>query len=317
MLLSSLVSSTASRPVTRAARVPRWLAAGMTVLGLGAFGAGCGGCSDDPSLSCDDSGNCEICDAYGCRPADPSGSNAQGAGGSGNASGTGASGATGGSGSATGGAGGGPVCDDTQAACACDEDSDCTAAGTQCVGGICIDGCEFSYQCGDGKVCADGQCVAGCDEPVDCPAGYTCGPAGVCVVDPSNPACDADTPCTGPDEVCENGLCVEPCTVNADCGEGEICNAAEGQCIVDPSPQPVCSDTVACTGAGQTCLDDGYCHYACNEFADCQVIAGQFVACEPGPGGVKVCKTLAETDPECTIEEPCPDGQSCVSNECH
>ncbi|MEJ7732385.1 MAG: hypothetical protein WKG00_24670 [Polyangiaceae bacterium] len=291
----------------------------MALLGLAAFGVGCGGCSDDPSLNCDDAGNCEICDAYGCRPADPSGSNARGGGGWGNASGPGARGAPGasGGGSASGGTGGVPVCDGNEAACPCDDDSECTAAGTQCVGGICIDGCEFSYQCGAGKVCADGQCVAECVEPVDCPAGYTCGPAGVCVVDPSNPACDADTPCTGPDEVCEGGLCVEPCSANVDCGEGEICNAAEGHCIPDPSPKPVCSDTVACSGAGQACLEDGYCHYACTEFSDCQVIAGQFVACQAGPGGAKVCKTLEETDPECTLSDPCPDGQSCVSNECH
>lgn len=307
MLLPFVVSRSASRPLTRA------LAVAASLLGVGVLAFGC---SDDSELECDDAGNCQICDAYGCRPANPSsGSNT---GGSGNAGGVGATGGTGATGaSSNGGAGAGPTCDPTEAACGCEDDTECGAAGTMCVGGICIDACDFSYQCGPGKVCADGQCVAGCVEPVDCPAGYTCGPAGVCVVDPANPACDEDTDCTGTDEVCDGGLCVEPCTVNSDCGEGEICNAAEGQCIPDPSPKPVCSDTIACTGAGQTCMDDGYCHYTCATLGDCQLIANQFVACDAGPGGAKVCKTLEETDPECSLSEPCPAGESCISNECH
>lgn len=277
-------------------------------------GGGCGGCNEPSSLVCDANGDCQICDGYGCRPADgTSGGGANGQGASTSTS-TGAGGETTTSSSSEGGAGGdgagGAACDPAVVTCPCDTSDDCTAEGTQCIAGLCIVGCELSYQCGSGKVCKNGACVTGCDQDTPCDAGYACD-KGTCVVDPENPECDGDTPCTGVGQQCIGGLCATPCTEIGDCTDGQICDGGSGTCIDDPAPQPVCAVDQPCTGIGQQCGDDGYCHYPCSSVGECQLIANQFVACDAG-----ICKTQAEVDPECTLDNPCPAGQDCISNQC-
>jgi hypothetical protein len=251
---------------------------------------GCGGC-DDAAVICDEQGlNCEICDGYGCHPADPNASS-----GTGGNSGTASTGTSGG-------------CDSAQTTCPCDATTPC-ATGTQCLGGICIDGCDFTYECGGGNVCVNGQCAPGCDAQTPCAAGYVC-TSGACIPDPTNPECSATAPCVG-GESCINGLCTSTCTANADCAAGEICNSGTGACIPDPSPKASCSDTVKCIGDGQQCLADGYCHYPCTNVPQCQLHDNRFKFCEQG-----ICKTLEEVNPECTVENPCPAGKNCISNTC-
>lgn len=255
---------------------------------------GCGGC-DEASLNCDAAGeNCVICDGYGCHPADPNVTG--GTGGSGGSAGT----ATTGTGPA--------ACDPAKTTCPCDATTTC-GAGTQCLGGLCVDGCDFTYECGAAKVCVNGQCAPGCDPESPCAAGYTC-TAGACLVDPSNPECSVSVPCTG-GETCVGGLCTSICSTNTDCAAGEICNAATGSCIADPSPKAGCGDTVMCTGVGQQCAADGYCHYACTTVPECKLHDSRFVACDQG-----ICKTAEEVEPECTIDNPCAAGKNCISNKC-
>lgn len=282
---------------------------------------------EEGRVECDAAGeNCVVCEGYGCFPANPNEPGAgktggaaatTGAGGSGGgAAGTGgdASGAGGdasGAGGGDGGAGGGTTCDPAQATCPCASDEECASApGTQCISGLCIVGCEFSYQCGAGKVCANGSCVVVCDEESPCPeAGTTC-KGGACIPDPANPACDDAKPCPG-GETCAGGVCKTPCVTNGDCAAGEVCDAGSGACIPDPSPKPGCGESAPCAGVGQQCMADGYCHYACANVDECKKIDVRFVACDGG-----ICKTEEEVDPECGLEQPCPDGKDCISNEC-
>lgn len=269
---------------------------GGVAVAFGLFAAsatGCGGC-DDAALLCDAEGkNCQICDGYGCHPADPNVT-----GGFGGSSGTGGTAST----------ASGSTCDQTQTTCPCDATTKCDT-GTQCIGGICVDGCDFTYQCGADKVCVNGQCAPGCDDMTPCAAGYVC-TAGACVLDPQNPECSVTAPCPG-GEKCVSGLCTTTCTGNADCPSGEICNGSTGACVADPSPKPACSDTVKCTGEGQQCADDGYCHYACKTVPECQLHDSRFVFCDQG-----YCKTTEEVEPECTIDHPCKAGKNCISNTC-
>ncbi len=266
------------------------------VLGFFAVSAGgCGGC-DEAQLVCDDNGVCEVCDAYGCVPADPQ--PGTGGGGSGGMAGTGGQG--------TGGAA--PSCDATATTCPCDANGACPS-GLSCVDGLCIDACEFSYECGPGNVCANGKCAPGCDAQVPCDTGYTCD-KGVCVPDPTNPQCDAQTPCPN-GELCKNGFCTTTCTDNVDCPMGKICDSTTGICITDPSPHPTCDQTTKCTGPGQQCLADGYCHYPCTSVNTCKTIDSRFVACDQG-----FCKTAEEVTPECSVDKPCPAGKDCISNHC-
>jgi hypothetical protein len=222
-------------------------------------------------------------------------------------------GANGGGGGATasGGAGGGgqaPTCNPAHETCACDAGT--CDAGLDCVGGLCILGCDFSYQCPNGKVCDDGACVEACTMPGDCGAGMTC-KKGVCVVDEANPECSGDKPCKGSGDACAGGLCEQRCTATTDCKSGEVCDAKSGTCIPDPSRQIFCSDQMPCAGAGQMCGADGYCYYACMTATDCQLVDVFFTVCQMG-----VCMTDAEANPECTMAMPCPAGKDCISNKC-
>jgi len=284
-------------------------------------GAGCGGCTES-SLVCDEFGNCEICDGYGCTPAD-SGSGASGAGASGaGASGVGASGgggtASGGSGSGgsgvgadgSGGDGGsGSACDPALTTCPCDADLDPCSDGTQCVEGLCLEGCNNTFECADEMVCANGLCVEGCDDATLCESAYMICENGVCVVDPQNPECDVQADCDP--QICEGGLCVDPCDQNDDCAPGELCNGGAGTCFPDPSPAPMCDDATTCPGLGQMCWEDGFCRYPCSAVAECKLIDARFDHCSAG-----VCKTDLELNPECDLDTPCPVGEDCISSEC-
>jgi hypothetical protein len=280
---------------------PLSLRFGSVAVAFGIFAVsatGCGGC-DNASVACDAQGqNCVICDGYGCHPADPT---ATGTGGNGGES-------AGTAGTASTGTGT-PICDPAKTTCACDATTACRM-GTQCLGGICVTGCDFTYECGADKVCVDGQCTPGCDATNPCNAGFTC-TAGACVLDPSNPECSSTVPCTVPGESCVGGLCTKTCAANTDCAAGEICNAGTGACVNDPSPKAACSDTVKCTGPGQECAADGYCHYPCTTVPECKLHDSRFVACDQG-----ICKTAEEVEPECTIDNPCKAGKICISNKC-
>ena len=275
---------------------------GGAAVAFGLFAAsatGCGGC-DDAALTCDAEGkNCEICDGYGCHPADPNTTGGGGSGGSGGGHASVTSTSTG---------TGVPACDPAKTTCPCDATSKCDS-GTQCLGGLCVAGCDFTYECGAAKVCVNGQCAPGCDAQSPCAAGYTCS-AGACLVDPNNPECSPNAPCAA-GKSCVGGLCTSACVANTDCAAGEICNAGTGTCVADPSPKAACGDTVKCTGVGQECAADGYCHYPCTTVPECKLHDSRFVACDKG-----ICKTAEEVEPECTIDNPCKAGKNCISNKC-
>lgn len=276
-----------------------WLGAALV---FGALAAAAAGCSGEATLMCDANGeNCQICDGYGCRPANPETSGSGGAGGKG----TGGSGGVGGQG--TGGTGGAATCDAKLSTCPCDASDSCSD-GKTCVNGLCIDGCNFSYECGPGSVCFNGACVDGCSTQNPCDAGYVCTDGG-CVQDTMNPQCSDSVPCTE-GQICVDGLCTTGCDVNADCAPGEICDGAAHACIADPSPKPICNSAMPCP-APQICQTDGYCHYPCATVTECKLVDNRFVACDQG-----VCKTQEEVAPECSLSMPCPAGKNCVSNKC-
>jgi hypothetical protein len=274
------------------------------LVALGLFSvsaAGCGGCNES-TLQCDNITNqCQICDAYGCHNANVTGSG-------GGFSSSSSSSSTGSTSSSTGAGGAKPTCDQATEACPCATPAECNS-GKQCIDGLCIVGCDFDYQCGAGNVCANGKCEVGCDAQTPCALGYTCD-KGACVPDPANPQCGPNKPCEGK-ELCVDGFCSKPCLANADCGAGKICDGQSGACIPDPSPQVGCSANMPCTGQGQQCGADGYCHYPCNDVNACKLIDNRFAACDQS-----VCKTQEEVNPECTLNMPCPSGKDCISNHC-
>jgi hypothetical protein len=131
------------------------------------------------------------------------------------------------------------------------------------------------------------------------------------VPDQNNPQCSESAPCSD-GATCVNGFCTTTCATNADCGPGTVCDGGAHACIPDTSPKPACSETVKCTGIGQECLSDGYCHYRCDTTDACKKIDSRFVACDQS-----VCKTAEEVAPQCSLEMPCMEaGLDCISNRC-
>ncbi len=197
-----------------------------------------------------------------------------------------------------------PACDPSEVICAC---TNACPGSLTCVGGLCLDACNFDYECGPGTVCGNGQCVPACDATTPCDSGYAC-VGGGCLPDPLNPQCVDDFGCDG--LVCADGLCTSPCVTHADCAPGQLCNGATSACVADAAPVPLCDASTPCAGQGQSCLDDA-CHYACLTVMDCKLIDARFDGCDRG-----FCKTDLELDPECTASQPCAGGAACVSNVC-
>jgi len=264
----------------------------------------CNGCNNS-EVVCDALNHCQICNAYGCHDVEPgstTGTSSGGSGGSGNGSSvsTGAMPETSSS--------SGMACDPSTTTCACSTKADCPS-DLYCIDGLCLDGCNHDFECGAGQVCADGKCVSGCNDTTACATGYTCVNGG-CEPDPTNPECTTPTDCAG--QPCVDGFCTTGCTKNADCPAGQLCNDASHTCFDDPTPKQLCGGSEMCPGQGQVCGADGYCHYPCSDVNECKLIDNRFVACD-----MSICKTEEEVNPECDLDNPCPNGQSCVSNTCH
>ena len=203
-----------------------------------------------------------------------------------------------------------PACDPSQAVCGCDVAHPCLEEGRTCVGGLCIVGCNFSYECSGGGVCFDGACVSSCSATVPCAAGYKC-VLGGCVLDSANPQCGTTTACSN-GEICVNGLCTSACTANSQCALGEVCDGTSGSCVVDQSIKPLCGPGIALQCPhNEVCLADGFCHYPCTSASSCKLIQKLYDVCANG-----YCAQLIQANPECTLELPCPVGQNCVSNQC-
>ncbi len=248
---------------------------------LSATGCGAG----HEQASCGPNG-CSVCDAYGCRPAEPTAS------GTGGSEGTASDAAT---------------CDPASTTCPC-ASSDACQGNTECIDGLCLVPCEYTSQCGGGRICVNGKCVVGCDAN-SCPANFVCNAKKVCEVDATNPQCSATNPCLG-GMVCSGGVCVGACGSNADCAATEICDASTSTCIADPQPQAPCEkDPSVCTAA-QTCVE-GYCRYACTTGSECELIDARIPVCDGG-----ICKSEAEADPQCVTKADCAAGEDCVSNAC-
>ena len=158
--------------------------------------------------------------------------------------------------------------------------------------------CKYASDCATGKVCADGACLTSC-ETATCASGFLC-EKGVC----------QPTQQTGGD-----GGSTTPvtCSDAAPCATGYYCN--QGTCAVDTRPQPAnCSTDAECGGTGsapQKCLD-GFCKYTCTDDAYCRTIDNRIGYCAKD----KVCRTAGEANAACTGPGQCPNGGSCINNQC-
>ncbi|MCL2822525.1 MAG: hypothetical protein FWD57_00905 [Polyangiaceae bacterium] len=201
-----------------------------------------------------------------------------------------------------------PPCDPSMAVCSCETDDVC-GDGQQCLGGACLIPCEYTSECGASRICVDGQCVDGCDGSASCEDGYICSDKGVCLVDPEKSECGGELWCES-GRVCAGGICQDECVSNVDCGASEVCNVLTGGCMVDPQPTRPCAIDPGVCNSNQVC-SKGFCRYACSGDMSCKLIDARIPVCSGG-----ICMSEVEANPQCTRQQDCELGQSCVSNVC-
>jgi MYXO-CTERM domain-containing protein len=120
------------------------------------------------------------------------------------------------------------------------------AIGLVCDDGLCVEPACVDKDCPAGTVCVGGQCVGGC-EGVVCPEGQEC-QLGRCVDLCAGVTCDENS-------VCERGVCLSNCACRSSCGTGRACNMGSGQCVDAGCESKSCA-------AGQICKA-GECIDAC------------------------------------------------------
>lgn len=184
--------------------------------------------------------------------------------------------------------------------------TECTATsctgGKVCVSGVCTapeNACKFTSECSDGKVCAEGACLTPCGPSTPCGANYTC----------TKNVCQPDQPTGG-----DGGTGPVTCSGETDpvCGTGNYCN--NGTCVVDNRPKPNCTSDTTCGGTAATpkkCLA-GYCKYTCDKDQYCKTIDNRIGYCAKDG----VCRSASEAAAACTGPGTCPDGKSCIDNQC-
>jgi hypothetical protein len=223
---------------------------GLRSLGLAgawlALTVGSGGCSAGSEQTICDQNGCQVCDAYGCRGAEPKAET---------------------------------VCDPTVSTCTCTSVTQCKN-GLQCIDGLCLTACQYSSECGAGRVCLNGKCLVGCDAKTPCPSGYSCSAKGVCDPDAVNPLCSDAKPCVGGLK-CVKGICQGGCKLKSDCAPTEICDPASGTCATDPQPKPACATDPSVCGTTQVCKN-GYCRYPCTDSDACSKIDVRISECKTG-----------------------------------
>jgi hypothetical protein len=211
---------------------------------------------------------------------------------------------------------------------ACDNNSDCTGAGSVCVygptGGVCTapaDQCFDEQQCATGDKCVSGVCIVGCTSNADCRDGYACNPTlGVC----SNAAktCSVTNDCGGPTTVCVGGTCVPRVSATGTCANaGDV--VVENGCV----PNETASFTCTTDGTQGNCALGSIClHHSCWISCDapnqavCSTLS-DFPKCKPvmsTSGTHDVCGSSEDLGGECdpTSNQLCSGGGICVDGFC-
>ncbi|MBX3229542.1 MAG: hypothetical protein KIT84_17010 [Labilithrix sp.] len=181
--------------------------------------------------------------------------------------------------------------------------TECTATsctdGKVCVSGVCTspeNTCKFSSECEGDKVCAEGACLDPCSPTGTCASGYTC----------EQNVCQPQQPTPG-----DGGTGPVTCTGET-CGPGNYCN--NGVCAVDNRPKPNCTEDTTCGGTTATpkkCLG-GFCKFTCTSDQHCRTIDSRIGYCAKDG----VCRSATEAAAACTGPGTCPDGKSCIDNQC-
>ncbi len=159
-----------------------------------------------------------------------------------------------------------PRCDTTTRQCvACVTNEHC-AAGTVCVGNVCVMGCTTERPCPSGQTCCDAACV---DTTTSIAACGACG--NRCMVPNAMPACTNGT--------CTVGTCTAP---NANC-DGNATNGCEVNTATDTAHCGACGMACAARPNTTATCAAGMCQYTCAMgFADCD--ADPSNGCETNTG---------------------------------
>ena len=152
----------------------------------------------------------------------------------------------------------------------CAPDTDCGAAGAECLLGVCATRCAAG--CAPGRVCASavdgGMCVADCGDGGACPAGLACKPLwvggrhGCLPAEVELPACQSEEALPAPacgagsfTVTCSNG---HVCAANSACKSGGVsCSCLPGFVSWNCVTHAQCSAAAPCAYPNWWCLPQG------------------------------------------------------------
>ena len=112
--------------------------------------------------------------------------------------------------------------------------------------------------------------------------------------------CNADWDCRGANE-CIDNFCSPAtyCSSDADCVAPQTCNLERSKCVIAPTP---CAADKDC-GANEVCNTENI----CERLSGCSL--------DSHCGANEVCKDLS-CSIECAANNDCPDGETCINNQC-
>ena len=173
-----------------------------------------------------------------------------------------------------------------------------------------LDGCGVS----DPHSSQSDRVLVSCTDNGECPAGMTCDPKlFICVSNTdTSTGCASDDDCNS-DEICESGNCRNGCRTNGDCSGDMECSGESLTCINPagnscPAGERCCSNDDNCF-AGEACVG-GVCRTgSCSSSSTCP---GEMVY----SGGSCICLCDGDIVCECTSDNHCLAGQSCVRYMC-
>ncbi|HEX3769687.1 MAG TPA: hypothetical protein VHV30_02425 [Polyangiaceae bacterium] len=208
---------------------------------------------------------------------------------------------------------------------ACNMNAQCSgSAGAVCIDGLCTAQaqlCSDGSQCfAAGSACVNGVCLPGCDSTTECPAGYACDfNRGVCSVNPA--ACTASNDCQG-GAVCVETRCVAPCPGDGGAlPAGTVC--VNGGIIPDEQARFTCQNDGASGSLASSCDPDSIClHGDCYPACD-----GEGGSCAAGQsctsvtitkGTFAVCAAAASLGSQCdpAVGSGCTGDELCINGFC-
>lgn len=218
------------------------------------------------------------------------------------------------------------LCQEREDGKACAADADCGSlyyCDTSTSPGACTLGCRSDAECEaplsqchlGSHLCIDPLAPAACLEDIDCQTGSYCSSQDPTQLGVCTPGCTKDEHCD-PASVCNAGVCeASECGADIDCAPGETCDLATLQCVSGTPKFTFCTYDTDCDPVCGTTDNALRCAGFAKSDKVCDINLLQQTGDQVNGTHSGVCRDRCIIAPLIGEIIPCPNGQTCVSNE--